>query len=76
MTRHGLIPASAVGAPPPTTDPRASAAITSAAMPPSGPVPGRQYRAKGQRGDLSASNSAIPSVGRAYADIGRSSKSP
>jgi hypothetical protein len=50
--------------------------IADADMRPTGPVPGRQYRAKEQRNGLSASTSALPRVGRAVADIGPSSKSP
>ncbi len=76
MTRHGMVEPSAVGARPPATNPSAATAITSAAMPPSEPVPGRQYRAEAQRSGLSASTITIPSFGRANADIGRSSKSP
>lgn len=50
--------------------------IIDADMHPPGPVPGRQYRANEQRSGLSASTSALPSGGRAIADISRSSKSP
>jgi hypothetical protein len=39
-------------------------------------VPGRQYTAEAPRSGLSASTSALPSSGRAIADVGRSSKSP
>lgn len=76
MTRHGMVEPSAAGPPPPATDLRLSMAIADADMRPTGPVPGRQYRAEAQRSGHSASTSALPTVGRAIADIGRRSKSP
>ena len=76
MTRHGMVEPTAAGAPPLATKPRAATAIADADMRPSGPVPGRQHRAKAQRSGLSASTSALPGGGRAIAYIGRRSKSP
>jgi hypothetical protein len=76
MTRHGIIQLQASGIPPPATHPHVPTAIADADMRPSGPVPGRQRRAKAQRSGLSASTSALPGSGRAIADIGRRSKSP
>ena len=76
MTRHGIIQLQAAGIQSPATHPHVPTAIADADMRPAGPVPGRQHRAKAQRSDLSASSSALPSGGRAIADIGRSSKSP
>ena len=76
MTRHGIIQLQASGIQPPATHPHVPTAIADADMRPFGPVPGRQHRAKAQRGGLSASTSTLPNGGRAIADIGRSSKSP
>lgn len=76
MTRHGMVEPIAAGVLPPATDTCAPTAIPDADMRPPGSVPGHQYRAKEQRNGLSASNPALPSVCRAIADIGRSSKSP
>lgn len=76
MTRHGLVKTTAADASSPATDTRVFMAIADADMPPPGLVRGRQYRAEEQRSGLSASTSALPGVGRAKADISRSSKSP
>lgn len=76
MTRHDMVEPTAADASPPATNPRASMVIIDADMHSPGPVPGRQNRANEQRSGLSASTSALPSGGRAIADISRSSKSP
>jgi len=79
MTRHGMVEPTAADVPPPATNPRAATAIADADMGLPEPVPGRLcrlYRAEAQRSGLSASSIALPSAGRAIADIGRSSKSP
>lgn len=76
MTRQGIIQRSAAGARPSATSPRVSMVIADADMGLPGPVPGRQCRAEAQRSGLSASTIALPTAGRANADIGRRSKSP
>ncbi|MGQ2928815.1 MAG: hypothetical protein ACT6RL_22195, partial [Neoaquamicrobium sediminum] len=64
------------GAPLPATDPRASMVTVAADMVVTSRVRGRQHRAAAQESLQSASILALPSSGRAIADIGRSSKSP
>lgn len=76
MTRHGMVETTAAGAPPSAMDPRASMTIADANMRPTGPILGRQYRAKELRSGLSTSTSALPTVGRANADISPILKSP
>ncbi len=76
MTRHGMVENTAADDTSPATDTRTSMAIADADMRPPRTVPGRQYRATEQRNGLTTTNTALPSVGRAIADIGRSSKSP
>jgi len=76
MTRHGMVEPTAADVPPPATNPRAATAIADADMGLPEPVPGRLNRAEEQRSGLSASTIALPSAGRANADIGRRSKSP
>lgn len=76
MTRHGSFQRQAAGARPPATDPRAPVVIIAVHSVATSRVPGRQYTAEAQRSGLSASTTALPTVGRAHADIGHSSKSP
>jgi hypothetical protein len=76
MTRHGMIQRSAVGTQPPATDPRMSMVITETERSAPSRSSCRQYRAEAQRSGLSAFIPALPSLGRAIADISRKSKSP
>ena len=76
MTRHGLFHPQALGAAPPATGPRGPVVTVAADRPTPSNVRGRQYRAEAQRSGLSASTTALPTVGRAIANVGRSAKSP
>lgn len=76
MTRHDLSQHHAAGAPLPATDPRASMVTVAADMVATTRVRGQLDRANEQQNGLSASTTALRTVSRAIADIGRSSKSP
>jgi len=76
MTRHDMVQASAAGASPPATDPRAPMMTVAADRPTTSNVRGRLNRAEAQRNGLSASTAALASGGSTVADIGRSSKYP
>jgi len=76
MTRHGMVEPSAASALPPATNPRVSMVTIDADRVATSRMQGRLNRAEAQRSGLSASTSALPSGGRAIADIGRSSKFP
>ncbi|TIS91990.1 MAG: hypothetical protein E5W89_03815 [Mesorhizobium sp.] len=76
MTRHGMVEPSAAGASPPATAPRAPMVTIDVDRATPNRMLGRQYRAEAQRSGLSASTPALPSGGRAIADISRRSKSP
>ncbi len=76
MTRHGMVEPSAAGAEPPATDPRAPMAPVVVDRLTTSNVRGPLNRAEAKRSSLSASTTALSTVGRAIADIGRGSKSP
>ena len=70
MTGHGVIQLQALG----ITDPGVAMALADANS--SGPTPGRPHRAEAQQSGPLAPSPAIPSGGRAIADISRNPKSP
>ena len=76
MTRHGIVEPSAAGASPPATDPRASTVNIAADSFTTSLGRDRLVRAEEKRRGLSTSTTALATVGRAIADIGRRSKSP
>jgi len=76
MTRHGRVQPQAVGAQPPSPDPRASTVIINADRASPSRPPSQQNRAQAQRSSLSAFTPELPDTGRAIADICRKSKSP
>ena len=76
MTRHGKVEPSTAGAQPPATDPCASIVNIAADRGATSLVWARLDRPEAQRSGLSASILALPSSGRAFADIDRRSKSP
>ena len=76
MIRHGMVEPSAVGAPPPAKDPGVSIMCIVTDRVATSYVQGRLNGAEAQRNGLSASTHALPSDGRAIADIDRRSKSP
>ena len=76
MTRQAMVQASAAGVAPPATDTRASMVTIAADRVATSRVQSRLCPAQAQRSGLSASPQALPSSGRANADISRKSKSP
>jgi hypothetical protein len=76
MTRHGMIQLQAAGAALPATEPRAPMVANAADKIATNRVQGRQHSAAAQQSLQSASILALPSSGRAIADIDRRSKSP
>ena len=76
MIRRGMVQTSVAGPQPPATTPRTSMVTIAADSVATSLVQDRLDRAEAQRSGLSASIPALPSGGRAIADIDRRSKSP